>query len=105
MTSVTQQLAEWIAGAGYDDLPEVGIRRVEERFIDSLGVQFAGMSVATGQIITEWVRAQGANAGEHRGGRRVQEHGVARHAGQRHGRTCPRVRRHRHVQRPLRQSR
>ena len=58
-TSVTQQLAEWIAKAGYDDLPEVGIRRVEERFVDSLGVQFAGLSVSTGQIITKWVRAQG----------------------------------------------
>ncbi len=59
MTSVTQQLAEWIAEASYDDLPEVGIRRVEERFIDSLGVQFAGLSVSTGQIITKWVRSQG----------------------------------------------
>ena len=59
-TSVTQQLAEWIAKAGYDDLPEVGIDRVEERFIDSLGVQFAGLSVSTGQIITKWVQAQGA---------------------------------------------
>ena len=59
MTSVTEQLAEWIAKAGHDDLPEVGIHRVEERFIDSLGVQFAGLSVSTGQIITKWVRAQG----------------------------------------------
>ncbi len=60
MTSVTQQLAEWIAKASHDDLPEVGIRRVQERFIDSLGVQFAGSSVSTGQIITKWVAAQGA---------------------------------------------
>ena len=58
--SVTEQLAEWIVKARYDDVPEVGSRRVEERFIDSLGVQFAGMSVSTGQIITKWVRAQGA---------------------------------------------
>jgi len=58
-TSVTQQLAEWAAEVGYDELPEIGIRRVEERFIDSLGVQFAGLSVSTGQIITRWVRAQG----------------------------------------------
>jgi 2-methylcitrate dehydratase PrpD len=59
MTSVTQQLAEWVAKAGYDDLPDIGVRRVEERFIDSLGVQCAGLSVTTGQIITQWVRAQG----------------------------------------------
>jgi 2-methylcitrate dehydratase PrpD len=57
--SVTQQLAEWIVAAHYDDIPDVGSRRVGERFIDSLGVQFAGMSVQTGQIITDWVRAQG----------------------------------------------
>ncbi len=59
-TSVTQQLAEWVAKEGYDDLPEVGIQRVAERFIDSLGVQFAGLSVSTGHIITQWVRAQEA---------------------------------------------
>ncbi len=58
-TSVTQQLAEWIVKADYDALPDVGIHRVKERFIDSLGVQFAGLTVSTGQIITKWVRAQG----------------------------------------------
>jgi len=57
--SVTQQLAEWIVAARYDDIPDISSRRVGERFIDSLGVQFAGMSVQTGRIITEWVRAQG----------------------------------------------
>ena len=59
MSSVTQQLAEWIVAARYNDVPEIGSRRVGERFIDSLGVQFAGMSVQTGQIITAWARAQG----------------------------------------------
>jgi 2-methylcitrate dehydratase PrpD len=59
--SVTEQLAEWIAAARYDDVPEIGSRRVSERFIDSLGVQFAGTSVSTGQIIAAWVKAQGAN--------------------------------------------
>jgi 2-methylcitrate dehydratase PrpD len=58
--SVTEQLAEWIVKAQYEDVPPIGIHRVKERFIDSLGVQFAGMSVSTGQIITKWVRAQGA---------------------------------------------
>jgi 2-methylcitrate dehydratase PrpD len=57
--SITQQLAEWIVGTRYDDLPEVSASRVGERFIDSLGVQCAGMSVATGQIIAEWARSQG----------------------------------------------
>jgi 2-methylcitrate dehydratase PrpD len=59
MSSVTQQLAEWIVAARFDDIPEVGSQRVGERFIDTLGVQFAGMSVQTGQIITAWARAQG----------------------------------------------
>ena len=57
--SVTQQLAEWIVGARYPDLPPISAHRVGERFIDSLGVQCAGMSVTTGQIIADWVRAQG----------------------------------------------
>ena len=58
-TSVTEQLAEWIAKATYAEIPDLGIRRVEERFIDSLGVQFAGLSVPAGQIITQWVKGQG----------------------------------------------
>jgi 2-methylcitrate dehydratase PrpD len=57
--SITQQLAEWIVGAKYDDLPSISAQRVGERFIDSLGVQCAGMSVKTGQIIADWVRTQG----------------------------------------------
>ena len=59
MSSVTQQLAEWIVATRYDDLPDISVSRVGERFIDSLGVQFAGMSVQTGQMITAWARAQG----------------------------------------------
>jgi 2-methylcitrate dehydratase PrpD len=57
--SITQQLAEWIVGAKYEDLPPISAQRVGERFIDSLGVQCAGMSVTTGQIMTDWVRSQG----------------------------------------------
>lgn len=60
--SVTEQLAEWIVKAQYEDIPESGPHRVKERFIDSLGVQFAGLSVSTGRIITKWVRAQGGKA-------------------------------------------
>jgi 2-methylcitrate dehydratase PrpD len=60
MSSVTQQLAEWIVGARYSDLPDISSRRVGDRFIDSFGVQFAGMSVQTGQMISAWARAQGA---------------------------------------------
>jgi len=58
--SVTEQLAEWIVEASYDDIPPLGVERVRERFLDSLGVQFGGMSVSTGQKLAEWVRAQGA---------------------------------------------
>jgi 2-methylcitrate dehydratase PrpD len=57
---VTEQLADWVVGAALKDAPEAAIRQVEERFIDSLGVQFAGLSVSTGRIMTEWVKAQGA---------------------------------------------
>lgn len=57
--SITEQLAEWVVGARYEDLPPISAQRVGERFIDSLGVQCAGMSVTTGQIIADWVRSQG----------------------------------------------
>ena len=58
--SVTEQLAEWVVGTKFDDIPAIGVERVGERFIDSLGVAFAGMSVSTGQILAKWIEAQGA---------------------------------------------
>jgi len=58
--SVTQRLAEWIVEARYEDIPQVGVERVRERVLDSLGVQLGGMSVQTGQILAAWIRAQGA---------------------------------------------
>jgi 2-methylcitrate dehydratase PrpD len=58
--SVTAQIAEWVEGATYASIPQVGVDRVKERVIDSLAVMFAGMSVDTGQIISDWVRDIGA---------------------------------------------
>jgi 2-methylcitrate dehydratase PrpD len=58
--SVTETLAEWVVGTDYADVPQIGAERVKERFIDSIGVAFAGMSVSTGQIMAKWVKAQGA---------------------------------------------
>jgi 2-methylcitrate dehydratase PrpD len=60
--SVTEQVAEWVVAATYDDIPAVAIERVRNLVLDSLGVQFAGMSVSTGRILAEWVKAQGAKA-------------------------------------------
>jgi 2-methylcitrate dehydratase PrpD len=57
--SVTEQLAEWIVKADLADVPSVGVERVRDRVLDSLGVMFAGMSVSTGQIMRDWVKAQG----------------------------------------------
>ena len=57
--SVTEQVAEWIVKAQYDEIPEAAVLAVEERFVDTIGVQFAGMAVPTGQVLSEWVRAQG----------------------------------------------
>jgi len=58
--TVTEALAEWVVGTRFEDVPEIGVARVRERFIDTLGVASAGMSVSTGKILTEWVRQQGA---------------------------------------------
>ncbi len=58
-TSVTEQLAEWIVKVDDRDLPDIGIARVRNLVLDSLGNQFAGMSVSTGRLLSEWVRAQG----------------------------------------------
>src|SRR5262245_34910719 len=59
--SVTEQLAEWIVKADLADVPSVGVERVRDRVLDSLGVMFAGMSVSTGQIMRDWIRAQGGS--------------------------------------------
>jgi 2-methylcitrate dehydratase PrpD len=58
--TVTEVLAEWVVSTRYEDVPAPGPARVSERFIDTLGVACAGMSVSTGRILTEWVRQQGA---------------------------------------------
>jgi 2-methylcitrate dehydratase PrpD len=58
--SVTHQLAEWIVGSRYEDIPEIGICRAKERFIDSFGVQLGGMATSTGRILATWVKAQDA---------------------------------------------
>jgi hypothetical protein len=31
MTSITQQLAEWVVSARYEDIPQRGVERVRER--------------------------------------------------------------------------
>lgn len=59
--SVTEQLAEWIVGVREEDVSPLGVERVQERVIDSLGVMLAGMSVPTGQLVCQWVRAQGGS--------------------------------------------
>jgi len=43
--TVTEALAEWVVGTRFEDVPEIGVARVRERFIDTLGVASAGMSV------------------------------------------------------------
>jgi 2-methylcitrate dehydratase PrpD len=57
--SVTERLAEWIVKAGPADVPPVGVERVRDRVIDSLGVMCAGMAEPTGRLIRQWVQAQG----------------------------------------------
>ena len=58
-TSVTEQVADWIVHARFDEIPEPAVLAVKERFVDTIGVQFAGMAVPTGQLLSDWVRAQG----------------------------------------------
>jgi 2-methylcitrate dehydratase PrpD len=58
-TSVTEQVAEWIVKADYDDVPPIAIERARDLVLDSLGNQFAGMAVSTGRLLSDWVRAQG----------------------------------------------
>jgi 2-methylcitrate dehydratase PrpD len=59
--SVTQQVAEWIVGVTYDDAPARGTEYVRNLVLDSIGNQFAGMSVSTGKLLTRWIREQGGN--------------------------------------------
>jgi 2-methylcitrate dehydratase PrpD len=60
MGSVTEQLATWVVDVDGSDLPPVAAERVGHLVLDSVGNQFAGMSVSTGRLLSEWVRAQGA---------------------------------------------
>jgi 2-methylcitrate dehydratase PrpD len=60
--SVTEKVAEWVVNAKYEDIPSPGPERVRERFLDSLGVQFGGMSTSTGQILAKWIKAQETKA-------------------------------------------
>jgi 2-methylcitrate dehydratase PrpD len=57
--SVTEEVAEWIVGVTYDDIPDAGITRLGNGVLDSLGNQFAGMTVRMGQLLATWVKAQG----------------------------------------------
>ncbi|HWS46586.1 MAG TPA: MmgE/PrpD family protein [Acidimicrobiia bacterium] len=59
-TSVTARVAEWIVKVDDADVPAVGVERVRNLVLDSLGNQFAGMSASTGRLLSEWVRAQSA---------------------------------------------
>ena len=92
MTSVTQTLAEWIAGVDYDDVPDLAVQRVEERLVDTLGVQLAGISTSTGQSCSATCVGPGSCPRELRGGLWVQDHGCVRHTGERHSRTRTGVR-------------
>ncbi len=58
--SVTEQMATWIVEVDAADLPPVAAERVANLVLDSIGNQFAGMSVSTGRLLSEWVRAQRA---------------------------------------------
>lgn len=58
--SVTEQIAEWAVHVDAADVPALGVERVRNLVLDSLGNQFAGMAVSTGRLLSEWVRAQGA---------------------------------------------
>ncbi len=57
--SVTEQIAAWVVDVDGADVPTLGIERVRNLVLDSLGNQFAGMAVSTGRLLSEWVRAQG----------------------------------------------
>ena len=46
--SVTEQVAEWIVKAEYDDIPTNAVERVRNLVLDSLGNKFAGLTVSTG---------------------------------------------------------
>ena len=59
--SVTEQIAEWIVKVDDAEVPPIAVERVRNLVLDSLGNQFAGMSVSTGRLLSEWVRSQGAS--------------------------------------------
>ena len=57
--SVTEQVADWVVAVDAADVPELGVERVRNLVLDSVGNQFAGMAGPTGRLLADWVRAQG----------------------------------------------
>jgi 2-methylcitrate dehydratase PrpD len=58
--SVTERMAEWVVSVDAAEVPQVAVERVRNLVLDSIGNQFAGMTVPTGALLADWVRAQGA---------------------------------------------
>jgi 2-methylcitrate dehydratase PrpD len=58
--SVTEQVATWVVEVDDADVPAAAVDRVRHLVLDSIGNQFAGMALGTGERLATWVRAQGA---------------------------------------------
>ncbi|MBI4334675.1 MAG: MmgE/PrpD family protein [Chloroflexi bacterium] len=59
MNSITQQLADFVARTGYDDLPEPVVREAKLVILDSTGCALAGRAVDKGRISVELARRLG----------------------------------------------
>ena len=71
--SVTEAIAQWIAGTGYEDLPPEAIRVSKEVMLDTFGVALAGATQPVGQLAIDYTRGEGGtpDAGVIAGGYRT----------------------------------
>lgn len=57
--SVTEAIARWIAGTGYEDLPPEAMRVSKEVILDTFGVALAGATQPVGQLAIGYARGEG----------------------------------------------
>lgn len=57
--AATAQIARFVAGAAYGDLPEQVVRAAKDSFLDTLGIAVAGAVEPAGRLLTRYVADEG----------------------------------------------
>lgn len=61
MADVTKQIADFVVGSSYEEMPHDSVVAAKECILDGLSCALAGSVEPVNKIITEHVREQGGN--------------------------------------------